>query len=66
MENDHFVIILPEDDIMSFLHIPLKLQGVNSYFHVRSVTLSEYKHDNILKYHAGMRSQIVIRLLAGQ
>ncbi len=51
MVNDYLVIILSDDDIMSFFHIPLKLQGVTSYFPVRAATLFEYESDHVPKFH---------------
>ncbi len=51
MVSDHSVIIPLDDDITSFLHILLKLQGVTDCFPLQSLTLSEYERDNVQKYH---------------
>ena len=49
--NDHLIIIPSDDDAMHALHIPLKLQGVTSYFPVRAATLAEYESEEIPKFH---------------
>ncbi len=56
MVDDHSVSILPEDRIKSLLHIPLKLQGLTSYFPARAVPLSEYKSDDVPYLHLTVKA----------
>ncbi len=50
MVNDHPVFIPSYADDTCF-HSPAKLEGVTSNFSVSAAILSEYKCDNILKFH---------------
>ncbi len=49
--DDHLVIIPSDEDDMS-LQTPFQFYSVTSYFPVWSSTLSEYKNDDIPKFHS--------------